>query len=90
MTKKVALLVKTTFFSRVVVEVPEDWDSTTKKELWLDNTIPLHGKMEDDIIKQTQTNQSIALQTLKVRRSVLWKTVIIWHSGRHSVQTRLQ
>lgn len=55
MTKKVALLVKTTFFSRVVVEVPEDWDSTTKKELWLDNTIPLHGKMEDDIIKQTQT-----------------------------------
>lgn len=55
MTKKVALLVKTTFFSRVVVEVPEDWDSTTKKELWLDNTIPIHGKMEDDIIKQTQT-----------------------------------
>lgn len=55
MTKKVALLVKTTFFSRVVVEVPEDWDSTTKKELWLDNTIPLHGKMEEDIIKQTQT-----------------------------------
>lgn len=33
MTKKVALLVKTTFFSRVVVEVPEDWDSTTKKRV---------------------------------------------------------
>lgn len=55
MAKKVALLVKTTFISRVVVEVPENWDSTTKKELWLGNTIPLHGKMEDDIIKQTQT-----------------------------------
>ena len=77
MTKKVALLVKTTFFSRVVVEVPEDWDSTTKKELWLDNTIPLYGKMEDDIIKPKQNWQS-ALRTEAMYLKTLKKSSMTW------------
>lgn len=58
MHKKVALLVKTTFISRVVVEVPEDWNSTNANDLWVGNEIPLHGKLEDDIIKQTQASLS--------------------------------
>lgn len=56
MSKKVALLVKTTFISRVVVDVPDDWDSTNINNLWIGNEIPLHDKLENDIIKQTQAN----------------------------------
>lgn len=56
MSKKVALLVKTTFISRVVVDAPDDWDSTNANDLWVGNEIPLHGKLEDDVVKQTQAN----------------------------------
>lgn len=56
MPKKVALLVKTTFISRVIVDAPDDWDSTNVNDLWTGNEIPLHGKFEDNIVKQTQAN----------------------------------
>jgi len=56
MSKKVALLVKTTFISRVVVDVPDDWNSTNANDLWTGNEIPLHGKLEDEITKQTQAS----------------------------------
>lgn len=38
MSKKVALLVTTTVMTRVVVEVPDDFDDKTDKELWYEES----------------------------------------------------
>lgn len=54
MSKKIALLVKTTFISRVIVDAPDDWDITNGNDLWIGNDIPLHSQLEDDVVNQTQ------------------------------------
>lgn len=47
--------------------------------------------MADQGFRVMSTNKPVnSFADFKVRRSVPWKTVIIWHSGKRLVQTRLR
>lgn len=52
MSKKVALLVRTTLISRVVVEVDDSFDNKTKRDLWYGDDSPIGEELANKVATQ--------------------------------------
>lgn len=57
MTKKAALIVRTEFITRVVVDVPDDFDTETGHELFYGEKpiIPDNSETENQLVEETMT-----------------------------------
>lgn len=53
MSKKVALLVTASFRTRVVVEVPDDWDENKEGDLWFEGDA-ITDEIADDVATKAE------------------------------------
>lgn len=56
MTKKIALLVRTEFLTRVIVDAPADFDTTNGNELFygINPIIPSQSELENQLVDKTR------------------------------------
>lgn len=55
MSKKVAMLAKAVFYTRIVVEVDDDFDETKKDDIWFEDDI-IDDELANEIATQTAHN----------------------------------